>query len=195
MACCLTAPSHCLNQCWLEVTGFHPTRIAVSQNMRKICREKLPFKINSVHTVYACAKGKWVKWLYAIWVYTDAAVYGNLYSFWYVYFHFKGTDVHDDVIKWEHFPRYWPFVRRIHRSPVNSPHKGQWRGALMFSLICVWINGWINNREAGDLRRYCARYDVTVMSIFRTLLFVTQRTILNNVYCAINPPTRLITEL
>ena len=39
---------------------------------------------------------------------------------------------HDDVIKWKHFPRKWPFVRGIHRSPVNSPHKGQWRGALMF---------------------------------------------------------------
>ena len=38
---------------------------------------------------------------------------------------------HDDVIKWKHFPRYWPFGRRSHRSPVNSPHKGQWRGALM----------------------------------------------------------------
>ena len=70
---------------------------------------------------------------------------------------------HDDVIKWKPFPRYWPFVRRINRSPVNSPHKGQWRGALMFSLICVWINGWVNNREAGDLRRYHAHYDVTVM--------------------------------
>ena len=44
---------------------------------------------------------------------------------------------HDDVIKWKHFPRYWPFVRGIHRSPVNSPHKGQWRGALMFSLMSV----------------------------------------------------------
>ena len=70
---------------------------------------------------------------------------------------------HDDVIKWKHFPRYWPFVRGIHRSTVNSPHKGQWRGALIFSLICVWINGWVNNREAGDLRRYHARHDVTVM--------------------------------
>ena len=70
---------------------------------------------------------------------------------------------HDDVIKWKHFPRYWPFVRGIHRSPVNSPHKGQWRGALVFSLICVWINGWVNNREAGDLRRYRAHYDVIVM--------------------------------
>ena len=69
----------------------------------------------------------------------------------------------DDVIKWKHFPRYWPFVRGIHRSPVNSPHKGQWRGASMFSLICVWINGWVNNGEAGDLRRYRTHYDVTVM--------------------------------
>ena len=70
---------------------------------------------------------------------------------------------HDDVIKWKHFPRYWPFVRGIHRSLVNSLHKGQWRGALMFSLIRVWINGWVNNREAGDLRRYRAHYDVIVM--------------------------------
>ena len=44
-------------------------------------------------------------------------------------------ETHDDVIKWKHFLRYWPFVRGIHRSPVNTPHKGQWRGALMFSLI------------------------------------------------------------
>ena len=47
--------------------------------------------------------------------------------------------------------------------PVNFPHKGQWRGALMFALICVWINGWVNNREAGDLRRYRVHYDVIVM--------------------------------
>ena len=71
--------------------------------------------------------------------------------------------VHDDAIKWKPFPRYWPFVRGIHRSPVNSPHKGQWHGALMFSLICTWINGWVNNREASDLRRHHAHYDVNVM--------------------------------
>ena len=71
--------------------------------------------------------------------------------------------IHDDVIKWKHFPRYWPFVRGIHRSPVNSPHKGQWCGALMFSLICAWINHWVNNGDAGDLRRYRAHYDVIVM--------------------------------
>ena len=66
--------------------------------------------------------------------------------------------LHDDVIKWKHFPRYWLFVRGIHRS-----HKGQWRGALIFSLICAWINGWVNNREAGNLRRHRAHFDVIVM--------------------------------
>ena len=70
---------------------------------------------------------------------------------------------HDDVIKWKHFPRYLPFVRGIHRSPMNSPHKGQCCGALMFSLICAWVNGWVNNGEAGDLRRYRSHYDVIVM--------------------------------
>ena len=47
--------------------------------------------------------------------------------------------------------------------PEISPHKGQWRGALMFSLIWAWINGWVNNREACDLRRNRAHYDVVVM--------------------------------
>ena len=72
---------------------------------------------------------------------------------------------HDDVIKWKHFPRNWPFVREIHRSPVNFPHKGQWRGALMFSLNYAWINDWVNNREAGDLRRQHGHYDVIVMHV------------------------------
>ena len=58
------------------------------------------------------------------------------------------------------------YMRGIHRSPVNSPHKGQWRGALTFSLICTWMNGWVNNREAGNLRRYRAHYDFAVMSLF-----------------------------
>ena len=70
---------------------------------------------------------------------------------------------------WRHqmetFSRYWPFVREIHRSPVNSPQKSQWRGALMFTLICVWINSWVNNREAGDLRSHRVHYDVIVMDL------------------------------
>ena len=71
---------------------------------------------------------------------------------------------------WRHqmetLPRYWPFVRGIHRSPVDSPQKGQWRGALMFSLICARTNGWANNRDAGNLRRPCAYYDVCMLSFF-----------------------------
>ena len=73
---------------------------------------------------------------------------------------------HDDVIKWKHFPRYCPFVRGINRSSVNSPHQGQSRGALMFSLICAWINGWVNNRDAGDLRCHRAHYEVIVMKFW-----------------------------
>ena len=90
---------------------------------------------------------------------------------------FKVIPVNDDVIKWKHFPRYWPFVRGIHRSPVNSPHKGKWRGALMFSLMCARINGWVNNRGTGDLKRHRAYYVVTVMCI------VTEKTFWRNVGC------------
>ena len=77
--------------------------------------------------------------------------------------HIYECRTHDDVIKWKHFPHYWPFVRGIYRSTVNSPHKGQRRGALIFSLICAWIHSWVNNREDGDLRRHRAHYYVDVM--------------------------------
>ena len=50
---------------------------------------------------------------------------------------------HDGVIKWKYFPCDCPFVRRIHRSPVNSPHKGQWRGALVFFYVR-------QNKELGE---------------------------------------------
>ena len=76
----------------------------------------------------------------------------------------KHITVHDDVIKWKHFQRYWSFVWGIHRSPVNFPHKGQWRGALMFPFICAWTDGWVNNRDAGDLKRHRTHDDVTIMT-------------------------------
>ena len=67
---------------------------------------------------------------------------------------------------WRHqmetFPRYWPFVRVIHRSPVNSPQKGQWRGALMVSLICAFNKrlsiqswGWGLETPSRSLWRHC----------------------------------------
>ena len=81
----------------------------------------------------------------------------------------KSFSSYDDVIKWKLFSAYWPFVRGIHRSQVNSAHKGKWRGALMFSMISVWINSRVNNREAGDLRRHRLPYDVivTIFKVFR----------------------------
>ena len=55
---------------------------------------------------------------------------------------------------------------------VEFPSQGQWRGALMFSLGFAWINGWVNNRVAGDLRRHRAHYDVTVMFFVVNLLLI-----------------------
>ena len=65
--------------------------------------------------------------------------------------------------KWKNVPRYWLFVRGIHRSPVDFPHKGQWRVTLMFSLICAWTNFCTSNRDTGDLKNHRPRYDVTVI--------------------------------
>ena len=76
-------------------------------------------------------------------------------------------------------------------SPVTGefPHKGHWRGALMFSLICARINGWVNNRGAGDLRRHGTHYDVIVMRIVgarwttsakgQSFLYLTTCTVMN----------------
>ena len=77
---------------------------------------------------------------------------------------------YDGVIKWKHFPCYWPFVRGIHRSPVDSLRKGQWRAALKLSLICAWTNGWANIRDADDFRYHRDHYDVAVkLKIFHCL--------------------------
>ena len=81
---------------------------------------------------------------------------------------------HDDVIERNHFPRYWNFVRGNHRSPVHSPHKGHWHGALIFSLICAPTNGWANKRGIGDLRRHRAHYNVTVMMLVRAAFKVIE---------------------
>ena len=85
--------------------------------------------------------------------------------------------VHDDVIKWKHFPRDLPFVRGIHRLPANFPHKDKWRGTFVFSLICTWSNGWGNNRNAYDLRRHGAHYDDTAMSMKENIFWksITRR--------------------
>ena len=59
---------------------------------------------------------------------------------------------HDDVIKWKQFPRYCPFVQGIHRSPVDSPHKGivTWTFDV---LLSVRTNCWTKTWLAGNLTR------------------------------------------
>ena len=89
---------------------------------------------------------------------------------------------HDDIIKWKHFPRYWPLVWWIHRSPMNSHVKCQWRGALMFNLICAWTNGEINNRDAGDLRRHRAHYDFTLMVFYPEYLVFDAKSVFQTLW-------------
>ena len=88
--------------------------------------------------------------------------------FWYLFFFC------DDVIKWKPFSQYWPFVRGIHRLPVDSPYKGQWREALMFSLICAWTYGWTNNWwfETSSHSLWC-HCNVLVFTPMITLVAVT----------------------
>ena len=76
---------------------------------------------------------------------------------------------HDDLIKWKHFHRYWLFVRGIHLSRWIPRTKAS--DAEMFSLICASINACVNNREASDLRRHRAHYDVIVLYYFFIKLF------------------------
>ena len=152
MACCLTAPSHYLNQCWLIIdeVPWHSSQGIIlrwcedTNQLNKI--ENCSFKMAS-----RSPRGQWVKYAHGFAVVCFAVVMlwvRGGYT-WSIYPYspglFKIAPVlanHDDVIKWKHFPRYWPFVRGIHG---EFPHKGQWRGALMFSFICAWINVWVNN--------------------------------------------------
>ena len=91
-------------------------------------------------------------WLLTAWCFSTVASAATMLkthpcvSSFFMGYGTKEAPLNDGVLKWKLFQRYWPFVWGIQRPPVNSHHKGQWRGALMFSLICAWTNGWVNNR-------------------------------------------------
>ena len=73
---------------------------------------------------------------------------------------------HGDVIKMETYSALLALCAGgIHLSPVNSCYEDQWRGALMSYLICAWTNGWVNNRDAGELRSHRPHYDLTIMTL------------------------------
>ena len=141
----LLAPSHYLNQCWLIVNWTHRNKFKrnLNPNSHIFIQENTFENVvcqNGGHLV----QGRWVNCL---------APVEDLWC---------NESWHDDVIKGKHFPSNWPFVQGIHRCPVNSPHKGQWRRAfdVFFDLR---LNIRVNNREAGDWRCHYAHYDVTVM--------------------------------
>ena len=113
-------------------------------------------------------KGKW--WLHLLYCSLKDGALRSKYSFQTHYTEKNAWEliVHR-ITSWNGNILYWPFVRGVHQSSVDSPHKGQWRGALTISLICAGINVWVNNREAGDLRRYRAHYDVIIKIIIRPM--------------------------
>ena len=110
-----------------------------------------------VSVIYKIKTGSWRSGM----AQTDAVLISTVTAF-----HFMMTSSNGKIFRVTGL-----FLRGIHRSPVNYPHKGQWRGALMFTLICARINGWVNNPEAGDLRRHCTHYDVIVMCLTKDMSF------------------------
>ena len=79
-----------------------------------------------------------------------------MFVFWFIFYW-----SHGDLIKWKYFLRYWPCVREIHRWLVVT-HKGQWRGDLMFSFMCIWRKGWAKHQDGDDLSRHRAHHDIAV---------------------------------
>ena len=154
-----TAPSHYLNQCWYILIG--PLGINFSEIVLGI--QTFPF--TKIHLKVSSAK--WRPFCLGL------SVLNN--SCWSVGFGQFMLVVIGNTW-WRHQMETFSALLAICAGnspvPVNSPHKGQWRGALMFSLICVWINGLVNNHEAGDLRRYCVHCDVTVMVTFHMTSFI-----------------------
>ena len=92
--------------------------------------------------------------------YVQAALWNNMNLSYPIKIYDISWRFHEDVIKWKHFPRYCPYCPPVTGEfPTQRPVTRN----LMFFLICSWISGWVNNREAGDLRRRRTHYDVTVM--------------------------------
>ena len=88
-----------------------------------------------------------------------------------VVFHSLSPSVHDDVIKWKYFPRCWPFVKGIHRSPMDSPHKDQWDAELWWFL---WSAPEQLNKQSSRWwfeTHNRAHYNLTLMAVCVFALF------------------------
>ena len=87
------------------------------------------------------------------------------------------TSRHDDVIKWKHFPRYWPFVRGIHRWPMDSPHKASdaERWCLFYRRLNKWLSkqswGWWFETPSRSLWRHRNGFAIVVVRLSIIFLF------------------------
>ena len=111
---------------------FIPVALVVSNVIH--IRQSWACCYNRTLTHFGCCKD--------IWIMTHVLRFVNKYCHDVTVDDMHTLCMRDDVIKWKHFPRYWPFVRGIHRSQVDSPRKIQWREALLFCSFCAWTNGW-----------------------------------------------------
>ena len=149
MVCCLSVPCHYLNQCCTE------NKLHWNSN------ETIPFSFIKTHLKCRLWNGSFQPQWILIGMLITASIMQNCQN----YHDSEKPDFHDDVIKWKHFSALLAICAG------NSPVPGEFptqrpvtvRAALVFSLICARINGWVNHGEAGDLRRNRAHYDVTVM--------------------------------
>ena len=160
-------PNHYQNQCWLTLSLTFNYKHLLNLNRNKSVTRKRSWICGILDVlIKRCTlpSGEFVKTRLCLPTANSRFVYCK-------------CKCDDDVIKRKHFPRNCPFVRGNHRSPVNFFKKGKWRGALMYSLICAWINGWVNNQEVCDLRRHRAHYDVMLM---KTIVNAVE----NNIWCA-----------
>ena len=102
-------------------------------------------------TMSTCVRLKHIPYTYTAPLKSGAIVYGANIQMLSAN-NTKGTAFYmcteDAVIKWKHLPRYWPFVRGIHRSPVNSPHKGPLTRSfgVFFDLR---LNKWLSKQSWG----------------------------------------------
>ena len=154
--------------------------------------------VETLSTLLVCVWGRWTSLTKGLLIRaSDIYLAVSINKLWnkqstHHWFQTPGRSYHCNVFRswWRHQMEFSALLAICAgNSPATGefPHKGQWRGALMFSLICTW-NGWVNNRAAGDLRRHRAHYDVTVMWITGSgLVFICSSIDLSCVRCqAIN---------
>ena len=143
----LTFPKKNFQEYFLKVD----ISILIDLPLKSVCPSWWPTRIR-LNNWTALTMANWLKQVNTLIWGLISKTSDNLHTtFWNVFscntsFDLHFQTAHDDVIQWKHFPCYWPFVRGIHRSPVNSLHKGHWHRALTFSLICDWTNGWVNTK-------------------------------------------------